>query len=155
MDGIAHPFSQFTDEQLLELSSQRDTLLDKGAAELDEELTQRGYDPDVSPAAITRNYERLFSSYGDLHLYETGKTRHTLSREGMLAFDREVGSRGLPRPDEISRADKVGQAELRTFRPGFVKSFFLRARSWKIFLLLFGIYVGGSVLQISGIPPAW
>src|ERR1700675_3525513 len=43
--NFAHLFSAYTDEQLLELAAQRDTLLDAGKAALDEEMKRRGYDP--------------------------------------------------------------------------------------------------------------
>ena len=38
-------FGKYTDEQLLELASQRDTLLDAGKIALDEEMSRRGFDP--------------------------------------------------------------------------------------------------------------
>lgn len=146
--NIADPFSQLTDEQLLELSCQRDTLLDRGSAQLDQELTQRGYDPDASSAASVKNYGRLFSSYSDAQLHEAGKTRHHLSREGIRAFDHEVESRRLLRKIAHYHPDKTGQAET-----GPVKSFFLRARSWQIFLLLFGSGICSSVLRVLGMTP--
>jgi hypothetical protein len=37
-------FSKYTDEQLLELAIQRDTLLDPGKTALDEEMKRRGFD---------------------------------------------------------------------------------------------------------------
>jgi hypothetical protein len=43
--NYARLFSTYTDEQLLELATQRETLLDPGKAALDEEMKRRGFDP--------------------------------------------------------------------------------------------------------------
>jgi hypothetical protein len=58
--NYARLFSTYTSEQLLELASQRDTLLDAGKAALDEEMKRRGFDPhelltSVVDLAVERN----------------------------------------------------------------------------------------------------
>jgi uncharacterized integral membrane protein len=43
--NYARLFNAYTDEQLLELAIQRDTLVDAGKTALDEEMKRRGFDP--------------------------------------------------------------------------------------------------------------
>ena len=153
-DGHAHAFSTYTDEQLLELGCQCDTLLDAGKVAFDIELEKRGYVLCELPASIAGNYARLFSTYSDDHLIELARQRHTLPEAGKTAFDQEMKLRGYSHRDRISQfAEGARNDERGIFEPNFISNQFLCARHWQIFLLLFGLYFAGSLLEFAGLEP--
>lgn len=147
-------YSNYTDEQLLELASQCDTLLEAGKVALEIEMKRRGYEPSKLPASIAGNYARLFSMYTDSELIEFVRQRHTLPNAGKIAFDEETRLRCYSPKDMKSQLAGIARdGEHDVFAANFISNLFLGARHWQIFLLLFGLYFAGAVLESGGMEP--
>jgi hypothetical protein len=138
--SYARLFSTYTDEQLLELASQRASLLGAGREALDEEMRKRGYDPDEPHALRSGNFARLLASYSQEQLLVLASQRDSIHREGQLALDEELVRRGLAPKDPQAHLAGLTEDQA-TFRVDALSKFFLRAPHYEIFLLLSVLYV--------------
>jgi hypothetical protein len=142
--SYAKLFSTYTDEQLLELASQRGTMVGAGREALDDEMKKRGYNPDEPRTLSSGNFARLLASYSQEQLLVLASQRDGIHREGQMALDEELGRRGLAPKDP--QAHLAGPTEDQpTFQVDALSKFFLRAPHYEIFLLLSVLYVASFI----------
>lgn len=147
-------FSTYTDEQLLELASQRASLVGAGREALDDEMRKRGYEADEPCALSSGNFARLLASYSQEQLLVLASQRDSIHREGQLALDEELGRRGLSPKDP--QAHLAGPTEDQaTLRVDALSKFFLRAPHYEIFLLLSVLYVASFIGATSATFPSF
>lgn len=148
-ESYAKLFSTYTDEQLLELASQRDSLVGAGSEALDDEMRKRGYNPDEPRALTSGNFARLLTSYTQEQLLVLASQRETIHREGQLALDEELVRRGLaPRDLQASLTQLTGDHT--PFHVDALSKFFLGAPHYEIFLSFSIPYIVAAISATMG-----